>query len=113
MAKGETKADVEVFVPPEALEAVDLEVDGPWLDEVMGSELATFLQEYHKATTALRSARQVGDSRKIDELVRQEAYLRTNIALIQYRHPAAKEIARAIMETQARLAKQGRSALGR
>mgnify|MGYP001595125703 CR=1 FL=1 len=105
--------DIEVFVPAEALENIDLTVDASWLDEIMATELVTFLQEFNKITTGLRSARHVGDSRRIDDLTRTEAFLRTNIGYIQYKYPAVRAIANEVMAAQARQVKMGRSALGR
>ena len=104
--------DVEEFVPQAAMDAVDLAVPDAWLVEVMASELTDFLREYHKTVSALRSARQVGDHQKAEQLAKNEAYLRVNVALIQHKHPGAKAIAQKIMQaTASQVAKQRDAAL--
>ena len=104
--------EVEQFVPQEALDGVDLAVPDAWLVEVMAAELTDFLREYHKVVSALRAARQVGDHQKAEQLAKNEAYFRVNIALIQHRHPEAKVIAQKIMRTMAdQVSKQRDAAL--
>lgn len=93
--------DVDEHVPQEALDSVDLAADNAWIVEIMASELVGYLGEYHKTQAALRSAKQVGDHQRAEQLSRAEAFIRTNIAYLQWKYPGAKELAQAIMKAQA------------
>lgn len=89
-------------VSQEALENVDLEAPQEWLTEVAAADLVAALGEYHKVLSGLRAARQVGDHLRAEQLLKSEAYLRTLVAYLQYKYPAAKAIAKQQMALQAK-----------
>ena len=89
-------------IPVEALESVDLDVPGAFLDEIMAAEMMGLLSEYHKTVNGASAARHVGDHQRAEALTKQEAFLRAAIARIQHFYPNAKGIAASGMNARAK-----------
>ncbi len=77
----------EIFIPPEALDSVILDLPGEYLDEVFADELLSNITAFHRASAARKAARHQEDHKKAEELSKVIAYARSYVALIQHEHP--------------------------
>lgn len=98
----DTVENVEEFLPPEALDNVNLDIPNEYELEIMASNMAQYLTEHKSTMVGLRAARHNGDNERTSQLAKAEAFYRNAIAYIQYKYPDAKVVSDAIMKTQAK-----------
>ena len=99
---GEALLDTVPEVSQEALDSVDMEAPREWLLEVMVDDTVVAIGEYHKILSGMRAARQVGDHQRAELFAKQEAYLRTYVAYLQYKYPETKKLGKDVMARKAR-----------
>ena len=98
--------DIEVDVPVEALETVDLELPSEYADEVLDNIIG-----YHKSTTARKAALNQGNTEQAEQFGKQALICKAAAALIQHEHPNTKVIYKQIAVLQANRVKETRASL--
>ena len=93
------------------MEKADLTLPSEYQDEVMGAELLAHITNYYQATAALKSARNMGDHARAEQLYKTVAFSRLAVAVIQHDFPNTKEIADELGKFRAKQARQQRRAL--
>lgn len=103
--------DIEVDVPVEALETVDLELPSEYADEVFAQEVLDNIIGYHKSTTARKAALNQGNTEQAEQFGKQALICKAAAALIQHEHPNTKVIYKQIAVLQANRVKETRASL--
>jgi hypothetical protein len=94
----------------DSLKESDLQLPDHAMLELMSGHLADLLNAYHVNNTSRKAAGQVGENAKAESLAKELAFLRTQIAIIMYRHPGAKAIADDALNIKARRTSANRAA---
>ena len=103
--------EIEVDVPIEALEAVDLELPQEYSDEVFAQEVLDNVVGYHKSEAARKAARHQGEHDQAEQLNKQSQICKAAAALIQHEHPATKVIYKQLASIRAAQVKASRKTL--
>lgn len=103
--------DIEVDVPVEAFESVDLDIPTEYADEIFAQEVLDNIVSYHKSTTARKAALNQGNTEQAEQFGKQAQICKAAAALIQYEHPNTKKIYKEIAVLQANKVKEARAAL--
>ena len=77
----------EIFVPPEALENVDLSLPVSFQDEIMAADVLDHISVYHKMEALRKAARHQGQHDKAEKYAAEAAFARNAAALIQHEYP--------------------------
>lgn len=97
-------------IPIDALNGVDMELPDDYQDEIFAVHLLGVITQYHTAEAERRALRHQGEHVKAETIGKMAATYRAQAALIQYEHPATKEIYRTLAANQVKETQRVRAA---
>lgn len=101
-------AEMDVLIPAEAMEGVDLTIPDASAVELAATQMTQYLYAYHRLSVEQTSARHNEDQKQGEDIAKQMVFCRNVVAMLQFNHPSAKAIADKIMTAEARQAQKGR-----
>lgn len=103
--------EIEVDVPIEALEDVDMELPKDFADEMFAEEVLSNVIAFHKTEAARKAAKHQGDHDRAELLNKQAQICKSAAALIQYEHPETKIIYKELASIRASQVKTNRQSI--
>tara|TARA_R110000824_G_scaffold11293_2_gene49308 strand:- start:1310 stop:1660 length:351 start_codon:yes stop_codon:yes gene_type:complete len=103
--------EIEVDVPIEALEDVDLDLPDDFTDEMFAQEVLDNVVGYHRSETARKAAKHQGEDEQVEQFRKQAQICKAAAALIQYEHPNTKVIYKQIASIRATQIRANRDSL--
>lgn len=103
--------EIEVDVPIEAFENVDLELPNEFSVEMFANEVLENVVGYHKSETARKAASHQGNLEQAEQFSKQAQICKSAVALIQYEYPETKVIYKQLAKLRANQVKANRQNL--
>jgi len=100
---------IDETISLEVLEAVDLDLSGEYLDEILANEMLQVITSYHQTQIQLKAYRHNEDGPNAEKARKLMMTLKSQAALIQHEHPGTIPIYKDLATIRARSTKKARA----